>query len=109
MSRIKKFHFKGYKDLSIIEKITSNGNFLKSRSIEGKKKGFEEADYDLFKEAKEQLGNELNFELDEKNKKILIKNLTKSIRAVSRVISYRDRITLNQKHIIEGPADRIIK
>lgn len=40
---------------------------------------------------------------------ILVKDSSKSIRAVSRVISYRDRITLNQKHIIEGPADRIIK
>ena len=90
------------------EKILKDGNFRNRALTQGAQQGFKDVTFNLFERCKNELQDKLELELDIKNHKIIIDDSRKAINAVLRVIGYRDRKTLDNIHLIEGPADNIV-
>lgn len=89
----------------IEKKILKNGNYRRVALSAGAKDGWIDASFSLFSEVKTLLGDELKIELDRTNKKAIMDESTESIKSLLRVISYRDRRTLDNKHIYSGSAE----
>ena len=90
------------------EKILKDGNLRKRALTQGALQGFKDVTFNLFKTCKDELQDELELEINNKEHKIIIDDSKKAINSVLRVIGYRDRKTLDDMQLIEGPADNIV-
>jgi len=102
----------GHPSLNIIEKEVSNNRMFQKMLLNPVvSKNLEVVNFEQFKKAKDDLGTEVSYEVDEENKTIIfpVGSEKDAVHSYIRVKGYKYQKTIDDKHYLESNPERVIK